>query len=114
MSLALISLVTNSQAALIAVGSDVVGQGTSFTIPVTVSGFSDITTLQFSLAWDPNVIEYSSVGSFGLPNMSAGSFGYRITAPGRLSFSWDDSTLAGVMEPDGSTIFSITFVARLR
>ena len=108
---ALLLLAQPLQAAMFAPDSASVLQGSAFSVPVRVSSFTDITTFQFTLSWTSGVLQYSSVSDFGLPDMSSGNFGFRTSAPGVLTVSWDDSTLAGVSRTDGSIAFSINFVA---
>ncbi len=81
------------------------------TVPITVSGFADVTTFQFTLQWDPDVIQFSSVSGFGLAYLTAGSFGTLGTATGTLTVSWDDLDLTGKTLSAGSKIFDVNFTS---
>lgn len=83
--------------------------GERITMPLRVSSFNDVTSLQFTLGWDPGVLQYASLGSLGLRGLSTGNFSVAGTAEGKLTFAWDDPQATGVTLPDGSIIFSVTF-----
>jgi hypothetical protein len=80
--------------------------GQTVTVGVTVSGFSQVTSAQFSLAWDPAVLRYVGTGSYGLKGLSAGSFGTTLAESGKLAFAWYDPEAAGVALADGTVLFS--------
>jgi len=86
-----------------------VSPGGSVSVPITVSDFNDVTSFQFTLQWDSNVLQYSSTGNYGLAGLVGGSFGY--LAPNRLTVGWDDPNAVGVTVPSGTTIFSVNFNA---
>ena len=70
--------------------------GQPVSVQVTVSGFHQVTSAQFSLAWDPAVLRYVGTGSYGLTGLSAGSFGTSLAGSGKLAFAWYDSAAVGV------------------
>lgn len=82
-----------------------------------VNGFDDLTSMQFSVQWDPTVLEFENVQELGnLINLAASSFGTPDTAsvgPGKLTLSWSyvDPANPGVTLPDSTTIFQACFRA---
>lgn len=76
---------------------------------VAVSGFQQVTTAQFALAWDPAVLRYLGVGNFGVPGLSEGSFGTAQARDGILRVSWDDPATAGVTVADNTVLFTVSF-----
>jgi hypothetical protein len=91
------------------VGSGNAAPGGVVSLPVTVDGFNNISTLQFSIHWDPAQVAYTGMDQPGLAGLAAGNFGQ--PAPGTLTVSWEDpsgtsSTLAG-----GATLFVLNFQA---
>jgi hypothetical protein len=86
-------------------------QGYPVIVPITVSGFSGVTTFQFTLSWDFGVLGYSSVGNFGLAGLDGGNFGYSAANPNWLTVSWDDPAGLGVSASDGTVVFAVTFTA---
>lgn len=85
--------------------------GESFCAPIVVSDFDDIASLQFSLGWDPSVIQYTGVQSFGLPDLNAGGFNEGGTTNGALSVAWFDNTAQGVTLDNGAVLFEVCFTA---
>jgi hypothetical protein len=91
------------------VGRRVVQRGETVTVPIMVSGFSNVTTAQFTLAWDPAVLRYVSVGDYGLGGLSTGNFSAARSLEGLLTFSWNEPGAAGATVADGTVIFSVSF-----
>jgi hypothetical protein len=83
--------------------------GRTVTVGVTVSGFHQVTSAQFSLAWDPAVLRYVGTGSYGLKGLSAGSFGTTLVESGKLAFAWYDQEAVGVTLADGTVLFTVSF-----
>lgn len=79
-------------------------------IPISSSDFSGLTTLQFTLSWNPTVLEYVSVSDFGLPGVQeAVNFGAAQAGEGKLTFSWDDTTFEGIEVAADQILFKIAF-----
>lgn len=90
----------------------VVAPGANVHLDVQVEDFEVIIGTQFSINWDPAVLEYISVDNFGLPNVSLdGNFGAMDVSEGKLRFIWYQQELTGVTLDDMSTIFSVWFKA---
>ncbi len=83
--------------------------GETIAAQITVSGFRQVTSAQFTMAWDPMILQYEGTGGYALPGLSSGNYGTLLTNSGKLSFSWDDPQAAGVTLPDGTTIFTLSF-----
>ncbi|MEK7674617.1 MAG: Ig-like domain-containing protein, partial [Verrucomicrobiota bacterium] len=94
------------------VGDKTATPGESVTVPVTVSGFTRVTTAQFTFQWDPAVLEFAGFGEFSLPGLRTGSFSTTRAADGMLPFSWDDPATTGVSLADGATILTLRFMVR--
>ena len=76
---------------------------------VTVSGFSQVSGAQFTLAWDPAVLRYVGTGSYGARGLSAACFGTTLTESGKLTFAWYDPEAGGVTLADGTVLFTASF-----
>jgi hypothetical protein len=83
--------------------------GTQVTVPVKVSDFDNIISVQGTIQFDPAIITYVSTQNYGLPGMNSSNFGITQVGSGKLTFSWFDGSLAGVTLADSTVIFSITF-----
>jgi len=79
------------------------------TVAFTVSDFTEVTTFQFTIEWNPAVIQFSSIGDFGLPDLASNDFTVSET-PGKLWVSWEDEDLMGETLADESLIFHVNFM----
>ncbi|MBK7871246.1 MAG: hypothetical protein IPJ74_11505 [Saprospiraceae bacterium] len=84
--------------------------GDNVCVNVSVENFNGIGTAQFTVQWDPTVLEYASVGGFNpeLTGLESGSFNPNQTN-GVLTFAWFDTDLNGATVPDSSSLFEICF-----
>ncbi len=89
--------------------------GTSFTTDVTVDDFDDILSVQFSIRWDPAVLEFVQTTNLAtdLPGLIPGNIGdfASNTDDGIITFSWLEPNLNSASLDDGSVLFSIEFTA---
>ncbi len=81
----------------------------SFSVDITTYNFNDIAGLQFSLGWDPAIIQYTSVSNFNPAlNLVQSNFGEAFVNMGQLGFGWT-GPLAGTTLPDGALLFRLNF-----
>ena len=83
--------------------------GNEVTVPVTVTGFTGLTGLTFSMSWDPTVFEYVPSSATSIiatdNNFSASADDL---AAGRIGFAWADFVnVGGTTIADGTTIAEI-------
>ncbi len=79
-------------------------------VPMSVSNFTDILSVQFSLSYDPSVVQFLYAQNFN-PNMPwLSDANFNDTGDG-IAFSWNDLSLNGVTLPDGSVAFELCFQA---
>jgi subtilisin-like proprotein convertase family protein len=83
--------------------------GDSAKVGISVGAFQAVTSVQFTLQWDPAVLEFLGVSDFGLPSLASDNFGTNHTSSGQLTFSWDDPQLLGVSLSNNTPIFSTSF-----
>jgi hypothetical protein len=83
--------------------------GQTVTVELAVSGFHQVTSAQFSLAWDSAPLRCVGTGSYGLRGLSAGCFGTTLAESGKLAFAWYDPEAAGVTLADGTVLFTVSF-----
>lgn len=84
-------------------------KNTELLLPVRANDFINILSSQFSVNWDPTVVEYVGVESLGLNGMTTGSFGTAQTGSGQLSFSWSEPNLNAATLTNNASLFSIRF-----
>lgn len=76
---------------------------------IVVNGFTDISSISFTLQWDTDVIEFVDTDTFGLPPGFGGNpYGYDLLNEGRLKFLWIHSSSESSLE-DGSTLMRLKF-----
>lgn len=93
----------------ITLGDKAGAMGGRLIVPVTVDNFVDLTGLQFSMHWDPEVIQFVGLQSLNLPGLTSANFGLEHADEGTLAVSWSDNTLEGVSVPDETLIFGLEF-----
>lgn len=76
---------------------------------VTVNDFENIISMQYTLAWDPEIIRFNKIQEFGLPMFGAENFGTHLTEQGLLTSVWIDMSLEGINRSPGYTIYEICF-----
>lgn len=88
-----------------------VDPGDNFSVDVTTTNFDNLVSFQFSMGWDPNILQLDSVTN--LSGMLPGFTSNRLNTgvPGQLAAQWDDSNFAPTDVPDGSVIFTLNFTA---
>jgi len=92
--------------------SDITGeQGQMVEVDVNISGFSDITSMQFSVNWDSTILDFKSVDNIteALPTFSDKDIGLVEVPSGAIRVVWFDQTISGVSIPDDTKLFTLTF-----
>ncbi len=78
-------------------------------VDIKVASFTNVSGMQFTLRWDPGILEFMHVDSlnFGLDYLVyADNFGITEVNNGILTFFWLDESFQGTEVIDGTTIFS--------
>ena len=84
--------------------------GQNFSIDITALNFDSLGSLQFSLGWDPAILQYASVNNFNPAlQLAATNFGTVSVGTGFLSFSWTTNSLHGTTIPDNAVLFTLNF-----
>ena len=104
------SVPKNESVALAIEFSRMQGVGKEFSAALRAAeGFHGVTSLQFTLVWNPAELAFEGVSRFGLPSLSEGHFGTCRAERGRLSFAWADASLKGATLAGGESLFSLRF-----
>lgn len=83
-------------------------QGSLIAVHVTAEGFEDLLAVQFSMSWDPAILQFSGIQGINLPNLAAGNI-YAPPGGSGLSFGWLDAGLTGISVMNGTVIFQLVF-----
>lgn len=89
--------------------TEAASKGETVCVKVSVNDFQDIISMQYTLAWDPAVIRFNRIQSFGLPMFGQDNFGTHLTQNGMLTSVWIDMSLKGVDLSEGTTIYEVCF-----
>ena len=84
-------------------------------VPIKVTNFNNLLSLQFSIGWDYSKLNFVGIGSYGSTAMtlSSGNFGLNnASTSGLISFSWNDGALNGITLSDSTTIFVLKFLTK--
>ena len=90
-------------------------EGDLVCVDFTVEGFDDLTTMQFSVNWDPTQLQWNSViPGDGIPRLGFESFGLPTEpniGPGNMTVSWSFTNFSGqgVTLDDGTEFFQICY-----
>lgn len=101
-------LFTHAQSLQLSLPAVEVADGAMVNLPVTVSNFDSIVSLQLSINWDTEVAEYIDFELGALPLLAIGDFQ---ADQGELRFSWFDNTGNGRSLDDGTVIATLSFTA---
>ena len=91
------------------VAEETAAPGERVCLEVTTELFTDILTMQYSLAWDDEVLRFVEVTDFGLPGLSVENFGRPAGHPDRLTVAWFEPNLLPAKVPDGRPLFKVCF-----
>jgi len=78
----------------------------TISVPVTVTNFTNISGFQFTIEWDPTVIQLVGTTEHQLSY----SYGYSFVNDGKLAGLWSTENLNGYSLPNGSVIMNIQFI----
>lgn len=70
-----------------------------------------ISAFQFTLEWNPLILEFNTVDSVSLPDVSMDIFGLNNVVDGNLKFLWVSNATEGVRFKDSVLIFKVLFKA---
>lgn len=93
----------------VTIGGSSGSANTEVCVPVTVSNFTDIRSMQFILKYDPAVLDFTRVSGFNLADLDAADFDEM--TPGNIMVSWSSSMASanGVTVANGTKIFDVCF-----
>jgi len=93
---------------LIAESKEAECDDTDIAIDINVAAFDNISGTEFSINWDPTVLNYTLADNERFTN---GNFGPVDNTNGQINYSWFDSSSDGQTLADGSTLFTMHFTS---
>jgi hypothetical protein len=88
-------------------GSEDGALGEEVCVDLTVTDFTSLTDLSFSIAYDADKVTFSRATNFGLASITAGNF--TTPAAGELAFDWDAAGPTGETLADDAVMVSLCF-----
>jgi gliding motility-associated-like protein len=74
------------------------------------SNFTGVRRMEYLMQWNPNVLEFVSVGSFNLTGLNASAFNTSNTDDGFLGLEWAFNALpSGVTRSEGQILYQVCF-----
>ncbi len=88
-----------------------VSTGSNKAMPVKVTNFDSIVSMQYVIRWNPAVLRYITIDSFQLPNLGLNNFNVqRALDSGFVKLQWEGPDyFPGISKPDNSAIFRLRF-----
>jgi len=103
----LVSLCELSQPTITA-SSENANPGTQICVEFNVQDFDDLTSMGYTIAWEPSILQFTGVQNLNLTGLTMSDFlTGQAASLGVLGLDWSNGT--GVTVPDGVTIFSVCF-----
>ncbi len=114
----LASFTVQAQQVSLEIPEKTVDPGQTFSIDIKASDFDDIASMQFTIFWNPSIIQFQSVGNLNsnMPDFTTNDVNFNVVnAPnGKIRVIWywfDPFTNSGVTLDDDATLFSLNFKA---
>jgi gliding motility-associated-like protein len=85
-------------------------EGEDFCMDISVNDFTNIVSMQYSMSFDPNELEFQSIQVPGnLDGLAVSNFGVNDAGNGIITVSWLDPNVSGITLADGTIIFQVCF-----
>lgn len=82
--------------------------GEQICLDFSLLDFEDIISMQYSISWDPLVLDYVQVDGYNLPGISSDNFNY-LPGDDVLIFTWNEPSTNGASVTDGTNFTQICF-----
>lgn len=93
----------------IGVSNEIGRKGDLIFVDVSVADFNKIVSMQYSMNWDPAVLQFQKVQHFKLKDLSNENFGTKEINKGNLLLAWYDQSVQGVNLPNGTNLYQVVF-----
>ncbi|WP_373548752.1 cohesin domain-containing protein [Haliscomenobacter sp.] len=86
--------------------------GTKVCINISADNFIKMLSTQYTLRWDPKVLEYTGVQGFKLPFLTKDNFGTIGIKKGFLTVVWIENNLKGADLANGAAMYQVCFTVK--
>ncbi len=105
---------TVSETLHLMMGNKDVNSGEEVCLGVTAEGFVDLIGLQFTVKWNPEELEYTSIQNIELKDLREQNFGVTHADKGLMALSWIEMSLKGLSLDANSHLFDICYKAKAK
>ena len=86
-------------------------QGEEVCVSMEVYDFADVIGMQFTINYDPSMLDFTSIQNMNLQGLTDANFGTEDNGqtPGTITFSWTDADFSGEFAADGTALFDVCF-----
>jgi gliding motility-associated-like protein len=86
-------------------------QGEEVCVSLEVYDFAEVIGMQFTINYNPSMLDFTSIQNFTLQGLTEGNFGTEDNgqSPGTITFSWTDQDLTGESAANGTALFDVCF-----
>jgi hypothetical protein len=86
--------------------------GETVCVNFTAAGFNQLLSMQYTIKWDPKVLQFKEVKNFRLPFLTKDNFGFTRMGLGLIPVVWIDNALKGVDLPENIPMFQMCFTVK--
>jgi gliding motility-associated-like protein len=103
---------TNNDPVNVTIGNVTGRVGQEIRVPITVSNFVDIESIQFGFRYNPALLQFVRIDALNLQDLTLGSFGTpdnpNVDA-GEITMAWSNMSSSATTVPNGTKIFELVF-----
>jgi hypothetical protein len=86
--------------------------GETVCLTISAAQFTKMLSTQYTLRWDPKVLEFKELKSFKLPFLSKENFGLQNVKGGVMPIVWIENNLKGATLADNAMMYEVCFVVK--
>lgn len=102
----------STEVLFLSIDDQTVAAGETVCTPVRARGFNSLLSMQYTVAWNPDVLTFKGLKDFGLPYLSIQNFGTTRVQEGVMPVAWIDNALKGVTVSAGNPLYTVCFEAK--
>lgn len=84
-------------------------KGDQLCLPVKVYNFQDMLSMQYTIQFNPEKLQFVGVVNQQLPYLTTNNFGLHSAQKGMITVVWIDNSLKGVTKEEGDDVFTLCF-----
>ncbi len=86
--------------------------GETVCLTISAAQFSKMLSTQYTLRWDPKVLEFKELKNFKLPFLNKENFGLQNVKGGVMPIVWIENNLKGATLADNAMMYEVCFVVK--